>query len=174
MFERRDIRVSDRVLSPHPMRQADRKSSFRGAGAVAELFDISCLAKRPAFTAISDAAFNLWNAAPAELTQAKVSSAIRSLSLPGSVGQHYFIPTEGGTAPKWDMTSTGPNKGKADAFVVVAKAPGIPAPTGPKDVDWLSLKATSGALATQVFRTHTRGGPPPPSVSVRSPRHGGI
>lgn len=66
-------------------------------------------------------------------------------------------------SPKWDFTS-GALAGHPSAFVVAAKAGDIPAPTGPPDVDWLSLTNVSGSLATQVFRVNTVGGLPPASV----------
>lgn len=118
----------------------------RGAGAVAELFDISCV--KPAnIGSIQDRAFDLWTGAPARSAAAR---SVSCLNLP-DVGQHYFIPTpSGGTAPKWDFSSTGTLRGNKDAYVVAAKAGGIVAPTGPGDVDWLSLNAVEGKLASQV------------------------
>jgi hypothetical protein len=48
--------------------------------------------------------------------------------------------------------------------VIAAKAGGMPAPTGAKDVDWLLLNSVQGKLATQVYRVDTRSGQPPASV----------
>lgn len=84
------------------------------------------------------------------------------------VGHHYFIPnpiTGQGLSPKWDLTSQGPYKGNAEAYVVAARAGGAPAPVPTRDVDWLALNSVKGSLATQVYRTDTRGGHPPASVS---------
>jgi hypothetical protein len=85
------------------------------------------------------------------------------------LGQHYFVtnPITGvGISPKWDFTSSGQTAGNPNAFVIAAKVASIPAPTGPNDVAWLSLDSVQGELATQVFRTDTRGGQPPASVST--------
>ncbi|ESK90731.1 malate dehydrogenase [Moniliophthora roreri MCA 2997] len=112
---------------------------YASAGAVAELLDISCGYKPGAFV-----------------------PAIRPL------GQHYFVtnPTTGtGISPKWDMTSALANP---NAFIIGARSAGIPAPTGSSDVDWLYLTNVQGELATEVYRTNTRGGQPPASCTPGS------
>ncbi|KAF8892210.1 hypothetical protein BD779DRAFT_1511605 [Infundibulicybe gibba] len=149
--------------------------SYASTGAVAELFDISCLYNTKEFDRVDDAAYKWWLSIPAKVIP-KLLSCLEDSSPQSWLGQHYFIksPTGTGISPKWDFTSTGAYEGNAKAFVVAAREGGIPAPTGPKDVDWLSLKAIQGELATQVFRTDTRGGPAPakcipdaPSISVK-------
>ena len=89
---------------------------------------------------------------------------------PKVLGQHYFVPNPKPAAgspavsPVWDFTSDS-EKGNPDAFVLAAKAGDIPAPTGKNDVDWLQLKNVEGELADTVYRTDTKGGQPPASVS---------
>jgi hypothetical protein len=87
-------------------------------------------------------------------------------------GQHYFVPNPSGQglSPVWDFTSTGRNSGKKNAYVLAARAGGAPAPTGAQDVDWLVLSSVSGGLAKEVYRTDTREGQPPASVSPFSAR----
>ncbi|EEB90396.1 hypothetical protein MPER_11405 [Moniliophthora perniciosa FA553] len=110
---------------------------YASAGAVAQLYDISCGYSPGAFVP---------NTRP--------------------LGQHYFVsdPTTGtGISPKWDLTSSFAN---SNAFVIAARSAGIPASTGPSDVDWLYLTHVQGELANDVYRTDTRGGQPPASVNL--------
>jgi len=138
--------------------------TYTSAGAVADLFDLSCLSKLTTpFNDIQDLAYQAWKAAPP------------SLKLPGPsvgyplMGSHYFQPSPSGTglSPVWDFRAASA-KGNANAFVLAAKVGDLPAPTGPNDVDWLQLKSVSGSLATQIYRTDTRGGEPPASCTVGS------
>ncbi|KAJ7142024.1 hypothetical protein C8R43DRAFT_1097646 [Mycena crocata] len=128
--------------------------TYASAGAVASIFDISCMSTTPAFANIQTVAFNAWAAAPAG-------------ALPVSVGgkDHYFITAASGTglSPKWDFAaSTG-------AFITAARANNIAAPTEPtKNVDWLVLNKVDGTLASQVFRIDTVGGQPPSSCTAGS------
>lgn len=143
----------------------------RSAGAVAELFDISCLLGTPAFDHIQDLAFNIWKALPSKVTAEKVIELLHLAKTPAILGQHYFITnpiTGSGLSPKWDFTSQGATKGNPNAFVVGARSGGVPAPTGPQDVDWLFLTGVQGQLADQIYRVDTRGGQPPATVRSTS------
>ncbi|KAG5652367.1 hypothetical protein H0H81_005229 [Sphagnurus paluster] len=142
--------------------------TYTNVGAVAELFDISCLYNTPAFSKIADVAFTAWKAAPASLSTQKVISLLEPIPFPVILGQHYFVPnpvTGTGLSPKWDFIAQGATKGNPKAFVVGAKVNGLPAPTGAQDIDWVQLKSLTGSLATQIYRVDTRGGQPPASVS---------
>ena len=84
------------------------------------------------------------------------------------IGQHYFVHNTTGAAglsPKWDFTSSAFTKNNRNAFVVAAKVNGSAAPTGPQDIDWVSLinvpGKAGGELAKVVYRTDTRLGQPP-------------
>jgi Protein of unknown function (DUF3455) len=129
------------------------------------LFDIADLVKTTADpSTIVDPAFAAWSAADPSVTPQNLN--IPNLPSPYILGQHYFItnPISGtGLSPKWDFTSNA-LAGNSSAFVVGAKTGDLPAPTGPSDVDWLMLKAVQGDLASQIYRTDTRGGQPPASV----------
>jgi len=70
-----------------------------------------------------------------------------------------------GINPKWDFTSSGTTAGNPNAFVTAAKVSSVGAPTGSQDIDWVDLKNLVGSLAQQVYRTDTRLGQPPASVS---------
>ncbi|KAI0696842.1 hypothetical protein BC835DRAFT_1271280 [Cytidiella melzeri] len=146
------------------------QGTYVSAGAYAELFDVSCLPSSDSYETIIDIASAAWSIAPASWTAAKVIQAMAELKNPSVLGQHYFVTNAaGGLSPKWDFTSAS-EAGHADAFVIGAKTGDIPAPTNPtKNIDWLSLSAASGDLATQVYRLQTRGGQPPSTCTVGSP-----
>ncbi|KAJ7064668.1 hypothetical protein C8F01DRAFT_1054090 [Mycena amicta] len=140
-------------------------SKFTSIGAVASLFDISCLDKTPAFASIQTVAYKAWNAAPASVTAATLGTKIGA---PALLGFHYFVPAASGTglSPKWDFTSTGKFAGNSTAFIIGAKVGDIPAPADPTtNVDWLALNNAGGSLASQVFRIDTVGGQPPSSCT---------
>jgi len=146
-------------------------STYVTDGAVAELFDISCLAKSPyLFNNSQDLAYTIWNRAPAlPILKSLPVSDFLNLCNGLSVGEHYFIAVGTGISPIWDLRRSNPN-----AFVVGAKVGDLKAPTGPNDVDWLQLNGVplngvQGKLATQVYRTNTRGGVPPTTCTPGSP-----
>jgi len=120
--------------------------TYTSAGALAELFDISCLVGKPSFATIQD-----------------------SRGLP-CLGRHYFItnPANSSTiSPEFDL---GRSKGPGTAGIIIAKKlGGIPSPVGPTNVDWLELGNQSGGLAKYVFRVDTQGGQPPASCKPGSP-----
>ncbi|KAG5642727.1 hypothetical protein DXG03_002272 [Asterophora parasitica] len=140
--------------------------TYNLVGAVAELYDTSCLYNTPLFSKVATRAYKAWKSAPASWTPQK---AIRLLyPTPAALGQHYFVtnPVTGvGSSPKWDFTSTGATKGNANAYVVAAKNTGLAAPTGAQDIDWVYLKSVAGSLAQEVYRVDTRGGQPPASTN---------
>jgi len=146
--------------------------TYSNVGAVAELFDISCLSGTPLFTTIQNGAFDLWDKAPASLTAQDIIQKLGSR--PIILGQHYFVanplPAPGSPAlsPKWDFTSDS-EKGNAQAFVIGAKVGDLPAPTGKSDVDWLQLKSVEGELASTIYRVDTKSGQPPSSCTAGAP-----
>jgi len=141
--------------------------TYTSAGAVADLFDLSCLsAITPIFNNIQDLAFPAWEAAPPSF---KIGPS--TMGYP-QLGNHYFQPNPSGTglSPVWDFRA-GIAEGNPNAFVLAAKIGDLPAPPSPtssQDVDWLQLKNVSGELATQIYRTDTRGGLPPTSCTPGS------
>jgi len=141
-------------------------STWTPVGAVAELFDVSCLVNDPAFLDLQSAAFDAWNSTPAGINITGVMSMFQGAS--SVLGQHYYVENAAGNAtlPKWDFTSAAFN-GDETAFVIGAKMGDIPAPAGNQtDVDWVSLTNMSGSLASMVFRVDTLGGQPPTACSV--------
>ncbi|KAJ3538784.1 hypothetical protein NMY22_g5024 [Coprinellus aureogranulatus] len=142
---------------------------FASAGAVAELFDISCLAGKPTFNTIQDLAYKIWTAIPDKAFASKHAPLFNVPLGVFSSGKHYFKKNDpSGISPVWDMRTTGVKsvKGKAGAYVVAQKVGNVVAPTGAKDVDWLQLNGVEGQLATTIYRTDTRGGPSPPQCTT--------
>jgi len=134
--------------------------TYKSIGAVASLYDLACISQSPEFDNMQDLAFELWNASPTDGKPPKSSSFM---------GNHFFItsPSGIGLSPVWDYRA-GAAKGNPNAFVLAAKVADVAAPTSSKDVDWLQLKSVSGSLATQIYRTDTRGGSPPTSCKPGS------
>ncbi|KAF8199207.1 hypothetical protein K438DRAFT_1583492 [Mycena galopus ATCC 62051] len=138
-------------------------STYASIGAVASLFDISCLIGTPVFPVIQTDAFDIWSQEPANVTATTIGSGVGA---PFLLGYHYFVTSPSGTglSPKWDFTSTGRNAGNASAYVIGAKVGDIPAPTNPTtNVDWLALNNAQGSLASKIFRIDTVNGQPPSS-----------
>lgn len=145
------------------------KQTYRSAGAVVEVFDISCLYGSSLFNTIQNNAFDIWNNVSSNITTQDVIQTLGNDPL--VLGQHYFIangtdPMTGNAAisPVWNFTSDA-GKGNAEAFVIAAEVGDIPAPTGADDVDWLQLKNVEGELASSVYRVDTKSGQPPTSVN---------
>ncbi|KAJ7346423.1 hypothetical protein DFH08DRAFT_915009 [Mycena albidolilacea] len=123
-------------------------TTFASIGAVASLFDISCLARTSQFATIQTTAFRIWDRL------------------------HYFVTSPSGTgiSPKWDFTSTGKFAGNSTAFFIGTKVGDILAPTNPAtNIDWLQLARVEGDLASQIFRIDTVNGQPPTSCAPGSP-----
>ncbi|EIM89137.1 uncharacterized protein STEHIDRAFT_167031 [Stereum hirsutum FP-91666 SS1] len=148
-------------------------STYTNVGAVAELFDISCVVDTAISPYLTSAIEALWSAIPSNiLNTTELISKLGFLGNPDVLGQHYFVPnpaTGSGTSPKFDFTSARFN-GVADAFVVLARTGDIPSPDDKSvDIDWLYLTALSyagqGKLAKSVFRVETAGGQPPASCN---------
>ncbi|KAI0078332.1 putative malate dehydrogenase [Panus rudis PR-1116 ss-1] len=145
--------------------------TFTNVGAVAELFDISCL-PAVAFDEVTDIVFDVWEKAPKQVTAQSIIGALAIFNPPIVLGQHFFITnpiTGSGLSPKWDFTSAS-LKGHPNAFVVGARTGDVVAPNDPStNIDWLSLSAAQGDLASQIFRVETRGGQPPTSCTPGTP-----
>jgi hypothetical protein len=142
--------------------------TYSNVGAVAELFDVSCLYGTPSFNTIQNDAYGIWKGAASSVTAEDVIKKLDHNLI--VLGQHYYVPnpniTTGSPAilPKWDFTS-GAAKG-AEGYVIAAKVGSLSAPTGMNDIDWVQLKKVKGGLADTVYRVYTQGGQPPASVSI--------
>jgi len=146
---------------------------YASVGAVAELFDASCLAESQSlFNGILDDVFDAWDSNAAKpFTIQQVEGAIsKSFASPLVLGQHYFVTnpfTGSGVSPVFDFRAAS-QKGNPNAFVLANKTGDLPAPTGAQDVDWLELTEAEGSLAKTVFRINTKAGQPPASCTPGS------
>ncbi|KAJ7032444.1 hypothetical protein C8F04DRAFT_659828 [Mycena alexandri] len=144
--------------------------NWTNVGAVAQIFDASCLYGAPEFSNLPDIAYAFWKFAPPTFPVSQIISFMQPFHASMVLGQHYFVnsPSGTGVSPKWDFTSAA-LAGHPDAFVIGTKVGDIAAPTGFPDIDWLSLDKAEGSLATQVLRLNTVGGLPPASCTTGSP-----
>ncbi|KAJ7770957.1 hypothetical protein B0H14DRAFT_3096056 [Mycena olivaceomarginata] len=143
-------------------------TTFASIGAVASLFDISCLARTSQFATIQTTAFRIWDRVPSSVPSTVIGPLVGAPHLDGF---QYFVTSPSGTgiSPKWDFTSTGKFAGNSTAFVIGTKVGDILAPTNPAtNIDWLQLARVEGDLASQIFRIDTVNGQPPTSVSPSS------
>lgn len=137
------------------------EGTYTNVGAVASIFDISCLYGTSLFDSIQDILLAAWD----KSNSTSARDIPHGLTL---LGEHLFIinPITGtGISPKWDFTAS---TGNPEAFVVAKVTAMSPAPTGSQDVDWLSLDRILGKLADEVYRTDTRAGQPPASCTPGS------
>ncbi|KIJ61565.1 hypothetical protein HYDPIDRAFT_31173 [Hydnomerulius pinastri MD-312] len=143
-------------------------STYTLVGAVAELFDISCLYNTPAFDALPSVAYTAWNATTANLTIQDVIGAFEFAPSPLVLGQHYYVPNPDGSglSPKWDFTSSGMTAGNSQAYVIGAKTGDLPSLDTTLNIDSLMVKGIQGDLASEIFRIQNNGGQPPAKCST--------
>lgn len=141
---------------------------YRLIGALAEIFDSSCLYGTPAFKSAPTVAYDKWTATT-NLTVQEIIATLRLTSDPSVLGQHYYVPNPvgSGLSPKWDFTSSGVTAGDPNAYVIGAKIGDLPS-SDPNDIDDLMVKAVEGDLASEVFRVQTNGGQPPTKCEAGS------
>lgn len=125
------------------------------AGAVAKLYDVSCLVSLPFFKNVTDVAMRLGGARQRGAVTAELSRNLGGNPL--TLGDHYFFTNAaGGISPKFDFTASQ----RKSSFVVSKRTNGIPSPQGATNIDWLELGKVEGNIGTQVFRLDTRLGQP--------------
>lgn len=132
------------------------------------MFDMSCLYGTSEFGQIQDDAYDVWsNYSSTDPYEPGLAVQLNREFDIGVIGQYYFINGPNGTlSPKFDFTSSGPNAGNLEAFVVATKAGDIAAPSGSENIDWVLLQGVEGELAKEIYRVYTKAGQPPTSVSI--------
>ncbi|KAF5365045.1 hypothetical protein D9758_010991 [Tetrapyrgos nigripes] len=140
-------------------------------GAVAGLVDVSCNWET-SYKTLATQSLSIWNQSNDDpitfvrdgvLAQHSTELGFRS---PSYFGEHFFV----GKLPRWDFSvPKGLFEGQENAFVNGAQpaAATIAAPgsTGTGNIAWLYLTRQDGELASEIYRTDTRGGVAPPSCS---------
>ncbi|KAH7335752.1 hypothetical protein B0J17DRAFT_719373 [Rhizoctonia solani] len=147
--------------------------TFTSVGAVAKLFDISCLVNTPLFPGIQDLVFAVAGNSKGQALIRKMETIIKPCPL--TLGDHYFIPNPAvngtGLTPVFDFRA-GVLKGDPTGFVAVKRLGGTPSPTGSSNVDWLMLQniggEIGGSLANIVMRVDTKSGQAPTSCTPNS------
>jgi len=148
-------------------------NNYTNVGAVAELFDVSCLyhSDPGLLSTIQEPLFAAWSNFTSDVT---IQEAIEFLPhiVPADLilAQHYFIRNSaGGLSPTWDFRATKRFRGVQDALFVGKAAASLPDPINPAvDVAWLDVGHVSGDIAAEVFRINTVGGQPPSSCTFGS------
>lgn len=132
-------------------------------GAVAELFDSSCLYGTPEFDTVPRLAYTFWEASTDLITPQDVITALNLVPNALVLGQHMYVPspTGSGLSPKWDFTSSGGTAGNSNAYVIGAKVGDLPSSNPTMNIDNLMIEAIKGDLASQIFRVQNNGGQPP-------------
>ncbi|GBE88620.1 hypothetical protein SCP_1400250 [Sparassis crispa] len=144
-------------------------NTFTNVGAVAELFDVSCVVNESFFQSLPNMLYNAWTSLDDGFTILDIIDILHFANPPEVLAQHYFVPnpvTGSGLSPKWDFTSSGFFEGVSNAFVI-AKANGtLPSPDNSTlDITWLEVTRVEGDIASTVFRLNTIGGQPPSTCS---------
>jgi len=125
------------------------------AGAVATLYDVSCLSSTPFFATLPDFAVNLGGSRARTAVSAGIAQRLGSS--PIKLGDHFFIANAaGGISPEFDLT---PSQ-KKSSFVIAKKTGNVASPLGTANVDLLQLDKVNGTIGTQVLRLDTRLGQP--------------
>jgi hypothetical protein len=132
--------------------------TYTSVGAVATLFDISCLFGTPEFSTVQDDIMSL----PAPVRNGIVAAASRT---PLLLAYHYFItnPVTGtGINPKFAQAANG-----GASFTTLSKKGDLKSADA-ANVDLLQLSTIAGDWASTVFRVDTKDGQPPASCTVGS------
>lgn len=150
--------------------------TWTSTGAVAQLFDVSCLSDLPSIPAqVLPIHFDPHPNAPCTLSRLRrarrdttLSSVLSSfcstspLDSDTYLGFHSFVtPAGGALSPKFDFTQS---QQDGSAYILAKKTGSTPSPVNPAaNVAWLELAANdaAGTLAVTAFRTDTAGGQPP-------------
>jgi hypothetical protein len=143
--------------------------TFDNVGAVAQLFEISCLFGRPEFSTIQKVAFSEWAASPStNPLEPELVQLMKNKHNINVEGQHYFVNQNNTLVPVWDLRSSGENAGNPNAIVFAQKVKSASSPDGPENIDWVELKKLSGGLANLVYRVDTVKGQPPSTCTPGS------
>jgi hypothetical protein len=112
------------------------KAVHRSAGMVAQMLDISRLYGTDEFLQVPDNAYYIWsNYLSTDPYKGRLTVLLNCKLGIDLLGQYYFINgTDGALVPKFDFTSSGPNKGNLEAFVIATRVGDIPAPA-PQNID---------------------------------------
>jgi hypothetical protein len=144
---------------------------FSSTGAVAQLYDISCLyqSSPTVFKTIQEPLYEAWYNLSSDITVQEITAVTPVLLSPDIIlADHYFIPNPAGTglSPVWDFRATKRYYGNKNAYILGASVGSVVSPDDPSDdINWVRLRKVSGEIADEVYRIDTIGGQPPTSVT---------
>ncbi|KAF9513768.1 hypothetical protein BS47DRAFT_1343765 [Hydnum rufescens UP504] len=131
--------------------------TYGALGAVAQLFDISCLYSTSSFNTLPSLALML------QQQRLLRASAITALAL----GHHYFVNFNGTLSPRFDITKD--KQPPPSRYIIAKRIAGFKAPVNPaQNVDWLQLARISGHFSKLVYRVETAGGQAPATCTPGS------
>lgn len=143
---------------------------FVSAGALAEVFDISCAVSNDpgVLSTIHTDLFNFWNSSQAGDTtiQQLIDQLPSTDGAPTIQGQHYFnsnASAPGGISPVWDFRAIPSFAGNDDAVFIGEIVGNVSDPNPTQNVSWLHLVKVSGDIADEIYRILTVSGVPPSS-----------
>ncbi|KAF9234248.1 hypothetical protein BU15DRAFT_65857 [Melanogaster broomeanus] len=139
-------------------------STYTAVGAVAELFDTSCIYNTSTFDTLPGIAYAAWNTTSPNVSIQEVIATFELEPSPLVLGQHYYVEdpsSSSGLSPKWDFTSALRTYGNPAAYVTGTKIGDIPSADTAHNIDSLMIKGIQGQLASEIFRVQTHGGQPP-------------
>jgi len=148
-----------------------QSNNFTSTGAVAQLYDISCLyySSPSLFSTIQEPLYNAWVNLSSEITVQQITAIIPFFLSPEiTQADHYFIsnPAGAGLSPVWDFRATQRFYGQEDAIIVGKGVGSVVPPVDPADnINWLRVGKVSGDIANEVYRIDTIGGQPPTSCT---------
>ncbi|KZT51749.1 hypothetical protein CALCODRAFT_420745, partial [Calocera cornea HHB12733] len=135
---------------------------FVNVGALAQVFDISCIQELPAISANLAAAINEIQGLEGGIAFENWIAKVAQWS-GFKLADHYFDTSSGSLAPVFNFQVSGGD------FVIGKKLQDLPDPTNPAvNVDWLQLTAVAGDAAKFLVREQTAGGQPPASCSIEN------
>ncbi|RAK77567.1 DUF3455 domain-containing protein [Aspergillus fijiensis CBS 313.89] len=152
-------------------------------GAVATLYDISCLAATP-----KDHALRFLHALPGftrAIPQEVLAFYAVMLSQSAIIGEHYFSPSQSSSTtsttaaaamPVFDLrpATFGKQGGRYESnWVKAKKVESVNAPgSGGDDVPWLKMVSVEGSGIQEIYRVHTAGGMSPATCAAHEGEFG--
>ncbi|KZO96601.1 hypothetical protein CALVIDRAFT_563680 [Calocera viscosa TUFC12733] len=134
---------------------------YVNVGALAQVFDISCVQNLPAISSALSLGINELEHIDGET----ILNFVTTLAKMGGfkLADHYFDTSIGTLSPVFNFQVSG------GGFAIGKKLQDIPDPVNPAvNVDWLQLQAVAGDAAKFLVREQTAGGQPPSSCSVEN------
>jgi len=144
--------------------------NYSNVGAVARLFDASCLYGSKEFLNIEIDVFDFWTNCPTESSSdSEMASLLKQHWNMDPLADYYFVEQDNSLVPVFDFRSTGQTTGNPNAIFFGAKNEVAPSPDGDVNIDWVQQAHVAGGLANAAYRVFTVLGQPPSRCTPGSP-----